>query len=73
MMFLSQDAPERNRAAAQGDLSTASSLAMAAASALAGLLYGAGGAAAYAAMAVLTAIGAGFAVLAARFMRRLPP
>jgi len=73
MMFLSQNAPEQSRAAAQGDVSTASSLAMAAASALAGVLYGASGAAAYTAMAVLAAAGGVFAALAARFTRRLPP
>ena len=73
MMFLSQNAPEGNRAAAQGDVSTASSLAMAAAAALAGVLYGASGAAAYAAMAALAAAGGGCALLAARVMRRLPP
>ncbi len=73
MMFLSQNAPEGNRAAAQGDVSTASSLAMAAASALAGVLYGASGAAAYGAMAAVAAVGGGFVLLAARFMRRLPP
>ena len=73
MMFLSQNAPEGNRAAAQGDVSTASSLAMAAASALAGVLYGASGAAAYAAMAALAAAGGGFVLLAARLMPPLPP
>jgi MFS transporter, PPP family, 3-phenylpropionic acid transporter len=73
MMFLSQNAPEGNRAAAQGDVSTASSLAMAAASALAGVLYGASGAAAYAAMAALAAAGGGFVLLAARFNRPLTP
>ena len=72
MMFLSQNAPEGNRAAAQGDVSTASSVAMAAASALAGLLYGASGAASYAAMAALAAGGGGFALLAARLVRRYP-
>jgi PPP family 3-phenylpropionic acid transporter len=73
MMFLSQNAPEGSRAAAQGDASTANSLAMAAASALAGVLYGAGGATAYAAMALLAAAGGVFVLLAARFVRRLPP
>jgi PPP family 3-phenylpropionic acid transporter len=73
MMFLSQNAPEQSRAAAQGDLSTASSLAMAGASALGGVLYGTTGAVAYAAMAALAAAGAGFALLAARFIRQLPP
>lgn len=72
MMFLSQNAPERSRAAAQGDVSTASSLAMAGASALAGVLYGAGGSTAYAAMALFGAVGAAFALLAARFMRGHP-
>ena len=72
MMFLSQNAPEGSRAAAQGDVSTANSLAMAAASALAGVLYGLGGAAAYAAMAILTVAGGAFVLLAARFMRAHP-
>ncbi|MEA2873719.1 MAG: transporter, family, 3-phenylpropionic acid transporter [Hyphomicrobiales bacterium] len=69
MMFLSQNAPEGNRAAAQGDVSTMSSLAMAAASALAGVLYGTGGSLAYAAMAMLAVGGTAFALLAARLMR----
>ena len=43
MMFLSQNAPEGGRAAAQGDIATANSLMMAAASALSGVLYGMGG------------------------------
>ena len=73
MMFLSQNAPEGSRAAAQGDVSTANSLAMAAASALAGVLYGLGGAAAYAAMAVLAAAGAAFALLAIRLVRSSAP
>ncbi len=69
MMFLSQNAPEQSRAAAQGDIATANSLMMAAASALAGVLYGTSGSLAYAAMAVLAAAGGGFAFLAARLMR----
>ena len=69
MMFLSQNAPEGSRAAAQGDIATANSLMMAAASALAGVLYGAGGGLAYVAMAALAAAGGAFALLAARFMR----
>jgi PPP family 3-phenylpropionic acid transporter len=73
MMFLSQNAPEGSRAAAQGDVSTANSLMMAAASALAGVLYGAGGSFAYAAMAALAAAGGGFAFLAARVMRSSAP
>jgi uncharacterized membrane protein YfcA len=72
-MFLSQNAPEQSRAAAQGDLSTASSLAMAGASAVGGVLYAASGALAYGAMAVLCVAGGAFAVLAARFIRQLPP
>jgi PPP family 3-phenylpropionic acid transporter len=73
MMFLSQNAPEGSRAAAQGDVSTASSLAMAGASALAGVLYGAGGSMAYSAMALLGAVGAAFALLAARLIRGSSP
>ena len=47
---------------------------MAAASALAGVLYGASGAAAYAAMAALAAAGGGFALLACTLhARALPP
>jgi PPP family 3-phenylpropionic acid transporter len=70
MMYLSQNAPEGSRAAAQGDVSTASSLMMAAASALAGVLYGTGGSFAYAAMAALAAGGAACAAVA-HFIRRL--
>jgi MFS transporter, PPP family, 3-phenylpropionic acid transporter len=69
MAYLSQSAPEQSRAAAQGDIATANSLMMAAASALAGFLYGTGADLAYGAMAVLAAAGGGFAFLAARFMR----
>ena len=69
MMFLSRNAPEGGRAAAQGDMSTAYSLTMAAASALAGLLYGVSGSLAYAAMAIMCGAGAGFALLARRFLR----
>jgi PPP family 3-phenylpropionic acid transporter len=68
MMFLSRNAPEGGRAAAQGDVSTANGVMMAAASALSGLLYGAGGSYAYLAMAALAAGGAGFALIAARLM-----
>ena len=68
MMFLSQHAPEQSRAAAQGDIATANSLMMAAASALAGVLYGASGSLAYAAMAALAAAGGGFVFLTARLM-----
>jgi PPP family 3-phenylpropionic acid transporter len=68
MAFLSQSAPEQSRAAAQGDIATANSLMMAAASALAGFLYGSGAGVAYGAMAVLAAAGGGFAFLAARLM-----
>jgi PPP family 3-phenylpropionic acid transporter len=73
MMFLSRNAPEGSRAAAQGDVSTANSLAMAAASAFSGVLYGVGGAAAYAAMAVLAAAGGAIVLLAAHFLRASPP
>ena len=70
MMFLSRNAPEGGRAAAQGDISTANGVMMAAASALAGLLYGAGGSHAYVAMAVLAGAGAAFALVAARYPHR---
>jgi PPP family 3-phenylpropionic acid transporter len=73
MMYLSQNAPEQSRAAAQGDIATANSVAMAAASALAGVLYGAGGSFAYAAMAALAVAGGAFAFLAARFTRSSTP
>lgn len=69
MMFLSLNAPEGNRAAAQGDSSTANGVMMAAASALSGLLYAAGGSYAYLAMVALAVAGAAFALLAARVMR----
>jgi PPP family 3-phenylpropionic acid transporter len=68
MMFLSRNAPEGGRAAAQGDVSTANGVMMAAASALSGLLYGAGGSHAYLAMAALAVAGGAFALLAARIM-----
>lgn len=66
MMFLGMNAPEGGRAAAQGDIATANGVTMAAASVLAGVLYGAGGSHAYAAMAVLAAAGGAFALIAAR-------
>ena len=69
MMFLGRNAPEGARAAAQGDIATANSLMMAAASALAGLLYGVSGSLAYAAMAAMGGTGAACALLAA-FLRR---
>jgi PPP family 3-phenylpropionic acid transporter len=69
MMYLSRNAPEGARAAAQGDIATANSVMMAAASALAGVLYGADGGIAYAAMAALAAAGGAFALIAARAMR----
>lgn len=69
MMYLSQNAPEGGRAAAQGDIATANSLMMAAASALAGLLYGIGSGPAYMAMAVIAATGGAFAIVAASVSR----
>ena len=69
MMYLSLNAPEGSRAAAQGDIATANGVMMAAASALAGLLYGAGGSHAYVAMAALAAGGGAFGLLAARLTR----
>ena len=67
MMFLGLNAPQGGRAAAQGDIATANGVMMAAASVLAGVLYGAGGSLAYVAMAALAVAGAGFAVLASRY------
>jgi PPP family 3-phenylpropionic acid transporter len=69
MMFLSQNAPQGGRAAAQGDIATANSLMMAAASALSGVLYGVSGSVAYAAMAGMAGMGTVFALLAAYFHR----
>jgi len=69
MMFLMRSAPEEGRAAAQGDLATANTLVMAAASALAGALYGANGSLAYLAMAALAVLGAGCALVAARLIQ----
>jgi MFS transporter, PPP family, 3-phenylpropionic acid transporter len=70
MMYLSRNAPEGSRAAAQGDIATANSVMMAAASALAGVVYGVSGGLAYAAMAMLAAGGGLFALIAGRFMRQ---
>jgi PPP family 3-phenylpropionic acid transporter len=69
MMFLMRSAPEGGRAAAQGDIATANTLVMAAASALSGALYGAGGSLAYLAMAALAATGAACALVAARLIQ----
>src|SRR5262245_40319934 len=65
MMHLTRSAPERGRAAAQGHIATANTLMMAAATALAGVLYGVSAGHAYAAMAALAAAG-GACALAAR-------
>jgi len=73
MMFLGTNAPEGSRAAAQGDISAANSIVMAAASAASGLLYAAGGSGlAYLAMAILAAAGGIFAAMAARVMATAP-
>jgi PPP family 3-phenylpropionic acid transporter len=69
MMFLNQNATEGARASAQGDVATANSLMMASASALAGVLYGMSGSAAYMAMAAMGAVGGMLALLAAYFRR----
>jgi PPP family 3-phenylpropionic acid transporter len=66
MMYLTRSAPEGARAAAQGDIATANTLMMAAASAFAGVFYGAGGSLAYAAMAGLALLGAVCAATASR-------
>jgi PPP family 3-phenylpropionic acid transporter len=67
MMFLGRNAPEGGRAAAQGDIATANSLMMAAASALAGALYGVSAGIAYTAMAALAGAGLACALLAKVF------
>jgi PPP family 3-phenylpropionic acid transporter len=72
MGFLGRAAPEGSRAAAQGDVATASGLAMAGAMALSGALYQRYGAAAYAAMAVMAAAGGLLALIAARVRRSTP-
>ncbi len=67
MQFLSLAAPERSRAAAQGDVATLSGLMMAGATLLSGALYGRYGGLAYAAMAGLAGVGLICALLASRF------
>jgi MFS transporter, PPP family, 3-phenylpropionic acid transporter len=57
MAYLARTAGEGRRAAAQGDVATASGIAMAAATALSGALYQSYGGLAYAAMAALAAAG----------------
>ena len=69
MMFLSRNAPEGGRAAAQGDIATANTLMMAAASALSGLLYAAGGGYAFLMMTALAGAGGIFALIATRLVR----
>jgi len=69
MAYLSRAAPEGSRAAAQGDVATASGVAMAAAIALAGALYLSYGSAAYAAMAVMAVVGGMLALVAGRLGR----
>ncbi len=66
MAYLAKAAPEGSRAAAQGDVATASGLAMAFATALSGALYQRYGGGAYAAMAVMAAMGGLFALIARR-------
>lgn len=66
VQLVSRIAGERRFAAAQGDLSTISSAGMAAATAVSGMLYASFGAYGYAAMAVIAALGGGFALLARR-------
>jgi len=64
MLYLGKAAPPGGRASAQGDIATASSVMMALASALSGVLYGMGGSLAYAAMALFAAAGAACALVA---------
>jgi MFS transporter, PPP family, 3-phenylpropionic acid transporter len=70
MMYLTRSAPEGGRAAAQGDIATANTLVMAAATAFAGVLYGIGPGHAYAAMAMLAAAGATMALVYPRLAAR---
>ena len=70
MLFLSRAAPQGSRAAAQGDVATTNSVMMAGASALSGVLYGAGGSLAYLAMAALAFAGGVFALMAAPYLRQ---
>jgi PPP family 3-phenylpropionic acid transporter len=67
--YLAQAAPARLGATAQGYLATVMGLVMAAATAMAGGLYGAYGNGGYAAMALMAAAGLGFALLARRLAR----
>jgi MFS transporter, PPP family, 3-phenylpropionic acid transporter len=66
MAYLAHAAPEGSRAAAQGDVATASGIAMALATALAGWLYQSYGGAAYTAMAGLALMGGMCALAATR-------
>lgn len=66
MAYLSHAAPEGSRAAAQGDVATATGIAIALATALAGFLYQSYGGLAYAAMAGLAAMGGICAIIARR-------
>ena len=69
MLYLGQHAPEGSRATAQGDVATANSVMMAAASAITGVMYAASGSLAYVTMAAMALVGAGFAAAAARLTR----
>ena len=70
--YLARAAPARQAARAQGYLAIALGLAYAGAMLLSGLLYDAGGGAAYAAMALMAAVGGAGALFAERAERRLP-
>jgi PPP family 3-phenylpropionic acid transporter len=72
MMFLSRNAPEGGRAAAQGDIATANGVMMGAASALAGVLYGVSVSVAYAAMAGLALAGGLTALISLHLTRKEP-
>jgi PPP family 3-phenylpropionic acid transporter len=72
MAAISHLAPARARGRAQGFLSTGISLGIAAGTVLSGLLFQAGGARVFAAMAPIAAVGLGLALVAARVLAAQP-
>jgi MFS transporter, PPP family, 3-phenylpropionic acid transporter len=73
VLFLARAAPDRLGATAQGYLAIATGAAMAASTALSGLLYGAYGGRAYAAMALAAMIGGLLALVAHQLWRDHTP
>jgi len=72
VLFLARAVPDRLAATAQGYLSVATGIGMATFTALAGVLYGAYGARAYAAMALTALVGGIVALIAQRLSRDHP-